>query len=75
MAKKKRQEKGYLCKIKISAKKKREIEICANAKGVSVNRFIKNAINQTLSELNIQTEENTDTLRNQLDLFDIDTLS
>jgi hypothetical protein len=75
VAKKKRQEKGYLCKIKISAKKKREIEICANAKGVSVNRFIKNAINQTLSELNIQTEENTDTLRNQLDLFDIDALS
>ena len=29
MAKKKEENKGYLCKIKISAKKKREIETCA----------------------------------------------
>ena len=72
MAKKKEQEKAYLCRIKISAKKKKEIEICAKAKGITFNRFVKDAINQSVTESKIQILENNAALRNQLELFDVD---
>jgi len=72
MAKKKEQPKGYLCKIKISAKKKREIEAYAKMKGVTFNRFVKDAINQSIVESKNQIPENNSVLRNQLDLFDVD---
>jgi hypothetical protein len=72
MAKKKEQEKGCLCRIKISAKKKRDIEACAKAKGITFNRFVKDAINQSIMESKIQILENNDALRNQLELFDVD---
>ena len=72
MAKKKEENKGYLCKIKISAKKKREIETCAKIKGITFNRFVKDAINQSLLESKIRILEDNDVLRNQLELFDVD---
>jgi hypothetical protein len=68
--KKKKEEKGYICKIKISAKKKRSIEICARAKGITLNRFIKDAINQSLIEAKAQMTDNNGVLKNQLELFD-----
>ena len=75
MAKKKEQSKGYLCKIKISAKKKREIEAYANMKGITFNRFVKDAINQSIEESKNQIPENNGVLRNQLNLFDVETYS
>lgn len=72
MAKKKEQEEGCLCRIKISAKKKREIETCAKAKGITFNRFVKDAINQSIMESKSQIPENNDALRNQMELFDVD---
>jgi hypothetical protein len=68
--KKKKKEKSYTCKIRISAKKKQNIEICAKAKGITLNRFIKDAINQSLMEYKMYASENSDVLRNQLELFD-----
>ena len=72
MAKKKEHPKGYICKIKISAKKRREIEACAKMKGVTFNRFVKDAINQSVVESKIRLLESNDALRNQLELFDVD---
>ncbi len=67
----KKEEKSYICKIKISARKRQEIEACAKAKGITFNRFIKDAINQNLIEYKTQMSDN-EILRNQLELFDVD---
>ena len=72
MATKKEQPKGYLCKIKISAKKRREIEICAKMKGITFNRFVKDAIIQSIEESKSLIAENNGVLSNQLDLFDVE---
>jgi hypothetical protein len=72
--KKRKEEKSYTCKIKISAKKRQSLEVCAKAKGVTLNRFIKDVINQSLIENKPQTltSENDGVLKNQLKLFDIE---
>jgi len=70
MAKKKEQSKGCLCKIRISAKKKREIEIYAKMKGITFNRFLKDAINQSIEDSKSQLPDYNGVLRNQLNLFD-----
>jgi uncharacterized protein (DUF1778 family) len=69
--KQKKEERSYTCRIKISATKKRNIEMCAKAKGITLNRFIKDAINQSLIEAKAQQiVENNGILKNQLKLFD-----
>ncbi|MDR2410778.1 MAG: hypothetical protein LBE13_22075 [Bacteroidales bacterium] len=69
--KKKKEERSYTCRIKISATKKRNIEKYASAKGITLNRFIKDAINQSLTEAKAQhITENNGVLKNQLKLFD-----
>ncbi|MDR1182559.1 MAG: hypothetical protein LBL13_11330 [Bacteroidales bacterium] len=72
---KKKKEKSYTYKVRISAKKKRNIEICAKAKGITFNRFIKDAINQSLMESKALISENNDVLRNQLELFNAEDFS
>jgi hypothetical protein len=68
--KKKKKEKTYTCKIKISVKKRKDIEVCAKAKGITLNRFIKDAINQSILEFKVTPIEDNSILRNQLKLFD-----
>lgn len=64
-------KKSFTFKIKISAKRKKEITACAAIKGVTVNHFIKDAINQSLINHKTQSSENG-VLRNQLELFNIE---
>ena len=68
MSPKDKKEKAYVCKIKISAKKRCDIELCAKAKGITFNRFIKDAINQCFMECKSQMNDNG-VLPNQLELF------
>ncbi|MDR0603128.1 MAG: hypothetical protein LBG80_02345 [Bacteroidales bacterium] len=71
--KKKKKERSYTCRIKISATKKRNIEMCAKAQGITLNRFIKDAINQSLTEVKaLQAIEDNGILKNQLKLFDME---
>lgn len=66
--KKNKKEKNYLCKLKITAQKKRDIEACAKAKGMTFNRFIKDAINQNITSCKSQMND-SGVLHNQLELF------
>jgi len=59
---------NYSYEIKVSEKKGQEIEACAKTKGITVNHFIKEAINQSLMEYKLQISDN-DILHNQLELF------
>ena len=67
---KKSKGKVYILKIKISAKKRREITACAKIKDITVNQFIKDAINQCL--INCKMQYDNSVLRNQLELFNIE---
>ena len=66
----KKKEKSYIFKIKLSARKKRDITACAKAKGMSVNSFIKEVINQSLTDYKQQANDNIP--KNQLELFNVD---
>ena len=68
---KKKKEKSYIFKIKLSAKRKKDITVCAKTKGMSVNRFIKDAINQSLTNYKAQVNESC-VPKNQLELFNVD---
>jgi hypothetical protein len=65
---KENEEKNYFYEIEIFAQKKQDIEACAKAKGITFDKFIKEAINQSILECKLQTIEN-DVLPNQLKLF------
>ncbi len=64
--------KSYIYKIKLSAKKKREINWIAHKEGITSNRVIKNAIQEYLSQYDLSELYNNPILRNQLELFNIE---
>jgi len=65
---KENEEKNYFYEIEISAQKKQDIEVCAKAKGITFDKFIKEAINQSILECELQIVDN-EALPNQLNLF------
>lgn len=59
----------YNYTLKVSAQKRKEIENCAKKNNMTVNKFIKTAIDLNLKFLENKGNHQNDILNNQLELF------
>ncbi len=59
----------YNYTFKVSSQKRREIEACAKKNNMTVNKFIKTAIDLNLKFLEHKGNHQNDILNNQLELF------